>query len=85
MRLYVVKVTRLRDRFTQHPAGAVTMEKLEEGLKDLLTALERRSGRALRSSGSRCWRNGSIEVSIITKQAPFRLDWVMEEWDRDKL
>jgi hypothetical protein len=85
MRLYVVKLTRLRDQFTQYASGAVHLNMAEDSAKDLIADMGKRCREDLKPAGSRTWRNSVLEVSIEVKKAPFKIAWERSEWTRDKL
>jgi hypothetical protein len=85
MKLYVVKLTRLRDRLVQHPVGATRIELAEESMKDIVATFAKRCKEELKPVGSRTWRNSFVEVSLEMKKAPFKLRWAREEWAAEKL
>lgn len=85
MRIYVVKITRLRDVYIQYPVGALKMELAEESAKDIVLEFGKRCNELLKQKGSRCWINSFVQVDIESRKAPFKVQWSREEWTFAKL
>lgn len=85
MKLYVVRLTRLRDRFTQYPAGALDMPYIEDAVKGYIVMLAKATGETLHPKGSRCWKNSKVEVAIESRRAPFTICYNKGEWTERRL